>query len=511
MLHHGNLRDNRNLSGFSDSCMSRNRKRDRSQGGGSRALKAVLITGAALLVLLFVGLFALKTGIERYRNSDAFRQWVGRKVAAALRSDVELASLRWEGGTAFADGFRVKGYEDADLAALEIDGLRATLDGAKDGAWQITDARVNRLKVDFSPDRLPGQFATHSGVPTGGGGGGPSAPAWLRRFLPDQFHVGQIGADAATLTVFDSAKTEVFALRSVKTDFQPAAGGGWEIAGQGGRLFVAGRPDMGIDRFRVRWQNDQVFLNQAEIDLPDKARVSASGVVALNEGNELDLDLDLAIANLDIRQVLNPEWQERVSGSLRGDIKVTGAAGSPDALKQSGTLHLDQGQVKNVPLLMAIARYTKSKNFERISLNETTARFERQGDQVRFTDLVVQSDGLARLEGSLSIDGGRLSGQFRLGVTPGTLRWIPGAERKVFVQSDKGFLWTDLIVSGTVTEPREDLSARLILGAAESLVEEAPEKALDAVKDALKDPAATPDTVIKEGMKALESLLPLLK
>ena len=488
--------------------MSENRKRERTRGSGNRALKVVLISGVTLLVLLFVGLFAVKFGIERYRNSDAFRQWVSGKVAAALRSDVSLASLRWEGGTAFADGFRVRGYEDAGLAALEIDGLRVSLDGAREGAWQISDAHVNRLRVEFSPDRLPGQFATHSGAPASGGGG-PAVPAWLRRFVPDRFEVEEVGADEATLEVFDSAKTGVFALRSVKTTLQPASGGGWEIAGQGGKLFVVGRPDMGIDRFRARWQGDQVHLNEAELDLPDEARVSASGVVSLNKGN--DVDLDLAIANLDLKQVLNPDWRDRVTGSIRGDIKVTGQARDAARLKQSGTLRLDGGQVKNVPLLKTIAKYTKSRNFERLTLSETSADFERQGDRVSFSNLIVQSDGLARLEGSLLIEGGQLSGRFRLGVTPGTLRWIPGAERKVFVQSEKGFLWTDLTVSGTVNEPREDLSARLVTAAAESLVEEAPEKALDAVKEALKDPAATPDSVIKEGKKALESLLPLLK
>lgn len=474
-----------------------------------RALKIVLITGVTLLVLLFGGLFAIRAGIERYRNSEAFRLWVGGKVATALRSDVQLDSLRWEGATAFADGFRARGYEDARLGGLEVDGARASLAGAKDGAWQITDAHVNRLKVAFSPERLPGNFPTASGDASQDGGSGPGAPAWLRRFLPDRFDLGPIETDAATLEVIGSEKATTFALRDVRTQFQRAAGGGWEIAGQGGQLFIPRQPDLAIDRFRVRWQDREVFLNEAEIKLPDEARVSATGVARLVEGTELDLDLSLA--NLDLKTLLNPAWQERVNGSLNADIKVTGLARDAEQLKQTGTVSVARGEVKNVPLLATVARYTKSKKFERLTLNEARADIERQGGRIQFTNLAIQSDGLARLEGDLTIDGGQLQGRFRLGVTPGTLQWIPGAERKVFTRTDKGFLWTDLTVTGTVDEPREDLSARLVTAAAESIVEQAPEKALDAVKDALKDPKATPESVIEEGKKALESLLPLLK
>ncbi|MCB1078170.1 MAG: hypothetical protein KDM64_10125, partial [Verrucomicrobiae bacterium] len=446
---------------------------------------------------------------ERYRNSEAFRDWVQGKAAAALKSDLALGSLRWEGSTAFADGIRARGYQDAGLASLELDGARATLDGVRDGAWQVADAKISRLGIEFSPQRLPGTWAEQNGVVPGADSGhGPAAPAWLKRFLPDQFHLDQIQIDSATLRVLDRASAEAFALRSVKTQLHPEADA-LEVAGQGGKLALPARPEMTIDRFRVRWQGDKVFINEAEIDLPGKSRVSVNGVATLVEGT--DLDLDLKLANFDLADILNPEWKDRVTGRLSGDVTVVGLAKSPETLKQTGTLRLDEGLVKDVPLLQTVAKYTKSKRFERLTLNETRTEFVRQGDRLEFTDLVVQSDGLARLEGTLVIDHGTLDGRFRLGVTPGTLQWIPGAERKVFVQADQGFLWTDLAVSGTVDDPRENLSARLVTAAAETLVEDAPQKAIDAAKDALKDPAATPDTVIEQGKKALESLLPLFK
>src|SRR5690606_17290344 len=130
------------------------------------------------------------------------------------------------------------------------------------------------------------------------------------------------------------------------------------------------------------------------------------------------------------------------------------------------------------------------------------------GDRIEITDLVLQSDGLTRLEGSFVLKDRQITeGQFRLGVTPGTLRWIPGAEQKVFTHAENGFLWTPLEISGSLDQPRENLSARLAGGAVESLVEDAPRQATDAAKKILRDPSSTIDT----GKKLLDSLVPLLK
>ncbi len=490
--------------------MSQSRKRRPAQrkptGGntGNRLLKGVLITGSLLLVLLFIGLFTLKSWIENYRNSEAFRDWLSGKIATTLKSDVELAALKWESGSVYADGFRARGYEDAAHARLEIDGMRANFGGAENGAWQVPEATANRMNLEFSPDRLPGNFGADE-VTVAATVDGPEAPAWLKKYLPTDFDIGVVRVDSANLRVLDEAAAETFALRSVRTELQPIAGGGWEIGGQGGNLFVTGQPDFDIERFRVRWQGREVFLNEAEIDVHDQARISGKGIVTLEPGTPIDLDL--VISNLDVKKVIGPEWAEKISGTVRGDLRLEGPVGD---LTQSGTLHLDDGLLTHLPVLEKIGQYTKSERFQRLTLNETRGTFERRGDRIVITDIVVQSDGLSRLEGDLTIDGDQVSGTFRVGVTPGTLRWIPGAERKVFVSSDQGFLWTDMAVTGTVQEPKEDLSARLVTSAVETVVEDAPQKAIDAAREAVKNPGATPGSVIEEGKKLLDTLSPLL-
>ncbi|MCB1231065.1 MAG: hypothetical protein KDN19_12390 [Verrucomicrobiae bacterium] len=489
--------------------MSQPRKRrqtSRKSAGntGSRLLKGVLITGSVLLVLLFVGLFALKSWIESYRNSEAFRNWLAGKIATSLKSDVELAALKWESGSVYADGFRARGYEDAAHASLEIDGLRANFGGAENGAWQVPEATANRMNLEFSKDRLPGVYKAPASAATGTSSG-PEAPGWLKKYLPTEFNIGVIRVDAANLSVLNDSKTETFALRTVPTELKPTAGGGWEIAGRGGKLVITSQPEFAIERFLIRWQGQEVFVNSAEVRVFDNARLSANGVVSLTPGTPIDFDL--LVSNLDVKKVLGPDWQPKISGTVSGDIKLEGPVSS---LKQTGTLHLAEGLLTNLPVLEKIGQYTKSPRFQRLTLNEARGTFERIGDRIVITDIAVQSDGLSRLEGSLTIEGNAIQGEFQVGVTPGTLRWIPGAERKVFINSNKGFLWTDMIVTGTLDQPKENLSARLVNAAVETVVEEAPEKAIEAAKEALQNPAATPSTVIEEGKKLLNTLSPLL-
>jgi hypothetical protein len=82
---------------------------------------------------------------------------------------------------------------------------------------------------------------------------------------------------------------------------------------------------------------------------------------------------------------------------------------------------------------------------------------------------------LVRLEGRMDITGDNLDGYFRLGLAPGTLATIPGAETKVFVEQERGLMWAPLRITGTFDSPKEDLSDRLLAAAGERMFELIPE------------------------------------
>ena len=71
--------------------------------------------------------------------------------------------------------------------------------------------------------------------------------------------------------------------------------------------------------------------------------------------------------------------------------------------------------------------------------------------------------GLLRLEGNCTVAaGGTVDGTLRVGVTPQTLQWLPGSRERVFTVAQGGYVWTNVRISGSLRELREDLSSRLV-------------------------------------------------
>jgi len=97
-----------------------------------------------------------------------------------------------------------------------------------------------------------------------------------------------------------------------------------------------------------------------------------------------------------------------------------------------------------------------------------------------------------------------LDGRFRVGIMPGTLAHIPGAESKVFLRGEKGLLWAPLRITGTVDHPEEDLSARMIAAAGERMFELVPETGERALKFAQKTAAELPQNAIDAGSEVID-------
>jgi hypothetical protein len=138
------------------------------------------------------------------------------------------------------------------------------------------------------------------------------------------------------------------------------------------------------------------------------------------------------------------------------------------------------------------------------------------GGGTRLEKIVVQANGLLRIEGALTLlPGDALEGEFMVGVTPETLRWLPGAENRVFVetypQGPPGMNWTRVKIAGTRAAPQEDLSARLLGAAGMSLLLDTPGAIVDKAADTLikpvlgADAAKLPGQIIDGTTKTLEN------
>ncbi len=76
-------------------------------------------------------------------------------------------------------------------------------------------------------------------------------------------------------------------------------------------------------------------------------------------------------------------------------------------------------------------------------------------------DIAVEDKDKFRIEGLVWVREKSASGQIRLGVPREYLEWLPHAE-EVFANERGGYLWTTVHWSGTIEQPQQDLSPRII-------------------------------------------------
>ena len=96
-----------------------------------------------------------------------------------------------------------------------------------------------------------------------------------------------------------------------------------------------------------------------------------------------------------------------------------------------------------------------------MDLNDCSLTFAWRYPRIDIKDIIIAEEGKFRIEGEISIERRRLRGTIRLGLTREYLDWLPNPE-EVFDQRESGYLWTNVHLSGTIDEPGQDLSPRII-------------------------------------------------
>jgi hypothetical protein len=162
---------------------------------------------------------------------------------------------------------------------------------------------------------------------------------------------------------------------------------------------------------------------------------------------------------------------------------------------------LTDGVAQNIEMLDQVATFTGAPQFRRMPLQEFSGTYEWTQKALRITNLVAESKGLMRLEGSCTIaDDGMISGALRMGVTPQTLQWLPGSRERVFTVVQNGYVWTDVKIGGSLQNPQEDLSFRLAAAVRDEAIHQG-KRFIEDLPSAAKDGA--------KGV--LDTLTPLIK
>lgn len=424
------------------------------------------ITAGILLAVAVAVLVGASLWIGSYVRGDSFRNLIAEATGTAFDATAGIEPLRWTGSSVYSESAILTGKSGSALGKMEARDLRAEVNwrAVFSGAWRVEEISISRLDGEWIPAPKKSRGPSHTS----------KSPAGIAALLPHRFELGLLKIGAANLA-FGGAKIADSAV-SIKPD-----GSGWLFQGTGGELRFPRPPALAITSFRARAQGGDYFLTEGTLRLGENGKVAASG--ESSGGGKLRVSWEGVKAS----DVLTGEWRKRLDGLLSGNALIT----FPD--HATGAFQLQDGRLENIPLLATVADFTGNPSFRRMPLQEIRGDFAREKGILQIKNFAAESKGLLRIEGSATLgQRGELDGRFQIGVTPQTLQWLPGSRERVFTDSRNGYVWTNLVVGGTIENPTENLSARLaaamggaVIDQGAGLMKDTPAAAVEGAKDIL--------------------------
>ncbi|XHR30256.1 MAG: hypothetical protein ACFUZC_06780 [Chthoniobacteraceae bacterium] len=422
--------------------------------------------GIGLVILVVAAYLAASYALNHYLHGEAFRALLSQKTSALLAADGHYEPIQINGFAFYSDGYTARGLPGSPIQALKADQIRAEFEPAAlyEGAWKIGSVQIQRVKVDLGEPLSAATAATEppQTAPLPSPAAAPS-PVKIPSWIPSRFELKAAKIEEASLTWSHPGREG--ALNRTHLRLEP---NGHELnaSGYGGTLTQAGLPTLNVDHFKIRYHHPQLYVTDSLLQLGEGEALDVSGQADL--GPARSFDFLVKYSGVAISPYLPEDWRAGVSGKANGEARVTG---SERTLQATGNVVLAGAHMEALPFLEKIAAFTRTRQFRQFALQKAEAEYVWTPGKLVLSNINAESEGLIRISGTLSVENGQAQGDFQVGVTPASLKWLPGSRNRVFTQEHDGYAWAPLKISGPVNHMNEDLSARLTAAAGEELIE----------------------------------------
>jgi hypothetical protein len=416
-------------------------------------LRRKLLILAAATAIFF--LLAVASGIAlffspsltRYVESDAFRIAMEEETAKGLHFPRgRYAPIRRTGAlTAQSDRFEADNGRKA-MRSLDAHGITAKFNpwGVFVRQWRLDGVHVQSGDVEIQV------YEPHPE---------PARPKpWFAIFLPNRVYLEKIQSEQANITwLFRGERAGFFDTQLLITPH----GRDFEYVATGGKFKMALLPDLDLRRTHLLITKTLLTLYDLDLasDSQSDERILVNGHAGVGEDRSVD-----AKANFDrvaIQRWLPTEWRRRLTGSASGDLHWTGKDPKLESSSGEGSLRIREGRIEDLPLLQKLAELARKPSFERLNLNECSLSLAWHYPEIGIKDIIIEEEGKFRIDGEISIRGRVLRGTLNLGLTREYLDWLPNPE-EVFNRRSGRYLTTNVHLSGTIDQPVQDLSPRII-------------------------------------------------
>lgn len=443
--------------------------------------------------------------MKSYLHSDDFRAFLGESVGGAIGAETHFELFEWQGMQAQTEGFTAE--NGGVISSMRADGVQAKvgLSGVRRGVWEVSDLRVKQLDVQMDT-RDGGQPVAQqdSGVDPSSDTDPGKGEGFLSGLLPKRAELNSAEIERLNLSV-ETAGGSLKASNLIARIDAARTQGAFDVNLSDGLIETTwfGSP-LDLVSARGKFQDGRIFLTESKSKVYERGILDLSGEL---EGGEFGFYGNLR--DIRVEELVPEDWQKRLTGDLASEFKVQSgrklADGSHADTILKGELELKRGVLTSLPMLDTIAAYANTRRFRRLDFSEARMKYHKVGNRLELTEIVLATEGLVRVVGRMTLEDEKIDGRFKVGITPGTLSHIPGAETKVFLRGEKGLLWSPLHITGTMDDPKEDLSERMIAAAGERMFELVPETGVLALKFAHDSAVKLPEKAVETGGDVLKT------
>jgi hypothetical protein len=385
--------------------------------------------------------------LTHYIESNAFRAAMEDETAKGLHfPQCRYSPIRRTSAfTAQSDSFEARNGEKA-MKSLDGRGITATFDplGVFVRQWRFTDVRVQSGDVEIQI------YKAH-----------PEAVApkpWFAIFLPNRVYMQRIETPQANITwQFRGERVGFFGTQLLITPHGPD----FEYVATSGKLKMPLLPDLDLRRAHLLITKALLTIYDIEVASNSNSAESIHAQANAGIGKDKSIDVRANFNQVPIRSWLPAEWKEHLAGSAFGDLHWAGKDPKLESSSGEGSLRVSNGRIDNLPVLEKLAELAQKKSIEHLALNDCSLSFGWKYPKIDIENIAIEEKGKFRIEGEMSIEQRRLRGMIKLGLTREYLDWLPNPE-EVFSRKQGGYLWTNVRLFGTIDDPGQDLSPRII-------------------------------------------------
>lgn len=448
----------------------------------------VIFSAVAAVAILGLGVsYAL---LRNYLHSESFRHFLSAEASKSTGVVGEFSPFHWDGLAVRTDSFTGQGA--GPITAVRLDGVQTEvgLGGVRRGVWEISGASIRRLEVTLDAARNAPPAAAPTTRPE---------ESFLTAWFPQNVEISD--AEIGELALNAQFAEGNFRTSGISAKAEPAGSpDSYRLSLRGGLIQTPFPllPELRLDHARLRFHDTQLYLSDSQVSVWKNGQVHATGECDLAART---FSLEGEATGIQCEEVLNADWSKRLTGNATSQFTLTNLSGATLA---KGNLQLQNATLTALPMLDALAAYADTRRFRLLNLTEARTDWQWQNGETSITNLVLASEGLIRLEGEIVIRGQEIDGHFRLGLAPGTLATIPGAETDVFTPGPRNLLWAPLHLTGTLENPKEDLTDRLITAAGMRMLEQLPETGEKVLKFTHSVVQETSTQAAEQGVKLID-------